>query len=213
LCYTFFATGLIYTLIMVVILSDVPPEQLDQAVKPLRVNLKEKELIDELKAGNSIYLEKLYDLYAPALFGIISKLIKYDDLAEDILQETFVKTWKSINKFDPQKGKLFTWMARIAHNAAIDFLREQAGVRKLKTLGIDMVFFQVEKNYPVNYNTDTIGVRELINVLPQLQKQILDLIYFQGYTQVEVSDRLQIPLGSVKSKLRYAILLLRDHFN
>jgi len=198
---------------MVVVPSVVSATQTVKVVSPLKCKLKEKMLIEELKAGNSFYLHKLYDLYAPALLGIISKLIKYDDLAEDVLQETFVKTWKSINKFDPDKGKLFTWIARIAHNTAIDFLREQAGVRKLKTLGIDMVSFQVEKNYPVNYNTDTIGIKELINILPPSQKQILDLIYFQGYTQIEVSERLQIPLGSVKSKLRYAILLLRSHFN
>ena len=197
---------------MIATLSDLPQVHMPQSVGEISSVLPENELIKDLKGGNSLPLYKLYEMYAPSLLGIITKIIKYDDIAEDLLQETFVKIWKSIDQFDPDKGKLFTWMSRVARNTSIDYLRGQACAKNLRTTDLDLSTIQIEKNNSVNYNIDTIGIKELINVLPQSQKQILDLVYFQGYTQVEVSDRLQIPLGSVKSKIRYAIVLLRDHF-
>lgn len=191
---------------------EVSKIHINKNVDRLHQDMPEREFIEAIKAGNHSSLYQLYKLYAPSLLGIISKVIKFDDIAEDILQESFVKIWKSIHKYDPDKGKLFTWMARVARNTSIDYLRAQACAKCLKTTEIDLATFHVEKYNPVFYNTDTIGIRELINVLPQCQKQILDMVYFQGYTQVEVSDRLQMPLGSVKSKIRYAIILLRGHF-
>ena len=196
---------------MEIVLSAFPAVRLE-CKGSLPPEIPDDELLAQLKKGEELSLYKLYQMYAGPLLGIIIKFIKYDDLAEDVLQETFVKIWKSIDKYDPEKGRLFTWMARIARNTAIDYLRGQACAKILKTTDIDVASPNVDKRNYVSYNTDTIGIKELINVLPQAQKQILDLVYFQGYTQLEVSDRLQIPLGSVKSKIRYAILVLRAHF-
>lgn len=192
--------------------TEISKIHISKNVGTLHQDMSEYELIEAIKAGNNLYIHQLYKMYAPSLLGIILKVIKFDDIAEDILQESFVKIWKSIHKYDPEKGKLFTWMARVARNTSIDYLRGQACAKCLKTTEIDVATLHVEKYNPVYYNTDTIGIRELINVLPQSQKQILDMVYFQGYTQVEVSDQLQMPLGSVKSKIRYAILMLRGHF-
>lgn len=191
---------------------EIPEIYINKNVENLHHDMPERELIEAIKAGSNSCLYQLYKMYAPSLLGIILKVIKFDDIAEDILQESFVKIWRSIHKYDAAKGKLFTWMARVARNTAIDYLRGQSCAKCIKTTEIDVAIFNVEKHNPIYYNTDTIGIRELINVLPQCQKQILDLIYFQGYTQAEVSDRLKMPLGSVKSKIRYAILLLRGQF-
>lgn len=197
---------------MVALHPDIPEILISKNVDLLHRDLPERDLIEQIKTGNNLCLYQLYNMYAPSLLGIILKVIKFDDIAEDVLQESFVKIWKSIHKYDPDKGKLFTWMAKVARNTAIDYVRGQACAKCLKTTEIDVATFHVDKHNSVHYNTDTIGIRELINVLPQSQKQILDLVYFQGYTQLEVSDRLQMPLGSVKSKIRYAILMLRGHF-
>lgn len=196
---------------MEVMLSDMPAVHLE-CTGFLHPVLPENELLHGFSENDSLSLHQLYATYAGALLGIISKLIKYEDLAEDILQESFVKIWKSIDKYDPGKGRVFTWMARIARNTAIDYLRGQACSKNLKTTDIDVISPYVDKNNAIQLNTDTIGIKELINILPQAQRDILDLVYFQGYTQVEVAERLQIPLGSVKSKIRYAILVLRGRF-
>ncbi|WP_442591193.1 RNA polymerase sigma factor [Pedobacter sp. AW31-3R] len=197
---------------MVTLYADMPQIDMNENVVSMHHHQSERELVQEIKAGNNACLYKLYKMYAPSLLGIILKVIKFDDIAEDVLQESFVKIWKSIHKYDPDKGKLFTWMAKVARNTAIDYVRGQACAKCLKTTEIEIATYHVEKHNPVFYNIDTIGLRELINVLPQAQKQIVDLVYFQGYTQLEVSDQLQMPLGSVKSKIRYAILMLRGHF-
>lgn len=197
---------------MITVLADRQKADADENIALLQYDHPERQLLEEMKAGDSHCLYKLYKMYSPSLFGIILKIIKYEDIAEDVLQESFVKIWKSIDKYDPNKGKLFTWMAKVARNTAIDYIRGQACAKCLKTTEIDGVTCHVEQHHPVSYNIDTIGVKELINVLPKVQQQILDMVYFQGYTQIEVSDHLQMPLGSVKSKIRYAILMLRNHF-
>ena len=172
----------------------------------------EGKLLIELKERKSISFRKLYTLYSSSLLGIIMRVIPSTEIAEDILQDTFVKIWKSIDLYDANKGKLFTWMSSLARNSAIDYRRGKSFAKSCKNEDIDSVFSQVDLFHPVRYNTDAIGVREMMCVLSEPQKQVLDLVYFHGYTQAEVSDELQIPLGTVKSRIRLAVKELRIYF-
>ncbi len=103
-------------------------------------------------------------------------------------------------------------MARLARNSAIDYKRGKTFAKSSRNEDIDSVYSQVDHFHHVTDQTDLIGIRELMCVLTASQKQILDLIYFHGYTQAEVSDELQIPLGTVKSKIRLAVRELRLYF-
>lgn len=187
----------------------VAPEYCDD---PGCHNCFEDKFLMDLQQRDSLSFRRLYMLHGASLLGIIMRVVPAREIAEDILQDSFVKIWKSINTFDPGKGKLFTWMARLARNCAIDYKRGKTFAKSSRNEDIDSVYSQVDHFHHVPDQTDTIGVRELMCVLTASQKQILDLIYFHGYTQAEVSDELQIPLGTVKSKIRLAVRELRLYF-
>ena len=181
---------------------------------PTLVYQPENFLVDGLKRGDKAAIDKLYKMYAGSLMGIISRIVKFDEVAEDVLQDTFVKIWKSIAQYDSSKGRLFTWMANLAKNAAIDQVRSKNYVNSGKTddLG-DTKVDLIDRRNNVSFNAETIGVRQLMQHLKPDQKNILDLVYFEGYTQMEVAEDLNIPLGTVKTKIRLSILTLRKYFN
>jgi RNA polymerase sigma factor (sigma-70 family) len=178
----------------------------------LHVNTTERNLVYSIKSGDQKTMSTLYTMYSPALLGIILRIIKFDEIAEDVLQETFVKIWKSIDQYQESKGKLFTWMARLAKNTAIDHLRGRGYINSRKNSDLDEVFVEADKSNQMVYNPETIGLRKLTMNLCAPQKAILDLIYFQGYSQSEVAEELNIPLGTVKTRLRMAITTLRKYF-
>jgi RNA polymerase sigma factor (sigma-70 family) len=178
----------------------------------LHVNTTERNLVYSIKSGDQKTMSTLYTMYSPALLGIISRIIKFDEIAEDVLQETFVKIWKSIDQYQESKGRLFTWMARLAKNTAIDHLRGRGYINSRKNSDLDEVFVEADKSNQMVYNPETIGLRTLTMNLCAPQKAILDLIYFQGYSQSEVAEELNIPLGTVKTRLRMAITTLRKYF-
>lgn len=172
----------------------------------------EREMVLELKAQNQLSFNRLYMNYASILLGVISKMVSSREVAEDILQETFIKIWKSINQYDEEKGRLFTWMACLARNTAKDYLKGKNFAKSIRNDDIDSVYSKINDFHYFRYNTDVIGLRELMGVLSDSQKQIINLVYFQGYTQLEVADKLHIPLGTVKSKIRQAVKELRGYF-
>lgn len=172
----------------------------------------ENELVIELVSGNTKALERLYSLYSASLLGIISNVIKQEDVAQDVLQETFLKIWKSIGQFDSTKGRLFTWMARLAKNKAIDHLRSRGEINSMRNEDIDESFTEVNQQYQTQYNPEHIGLKQLMRALTPPQFIILEMVYFQGYTQTEAAEALNIPVGTVKTRIRIAIKTLRSFF-
>ncbi len=182
---------------------------------PSVVKLKHSErvLVNGLRNGERKALSTLYDMYSDSLYGIILRIIKKEEQAEDVLQDTFVKIWKSFSQYDPSKGRLFTWMANMARNLAIDQMRSKYHRNNADNQCIDNVSYLVDSRHNVSYNTDRIGIREISSVLKPEQKLVLDLIYFSGYTHVEAAQELNIPVGTVKTRLRIAIQNLKKLFN
>ena len=177
-----------------------------------KVGIEEK-LISGLLAGDELAVKQLYRQYAPSLLGVIKRIVKFDEIAEDLLQDVFVKIWKSISTYDSNKGRLFIWMVNLTRNLAIDYIRSKSALKDSKTDDIsELLNLGIEPFADGSEKTDTIGIKNLIGVLKKDQKIIIDLIYFQGFTHVQVSEELNIPLGTVKTKLRLAILQLRKHF-
>jgi len=158
-------------------------------------------------------VEALYDMYSSSLYGVISRIITDTAVAEDVLQETFVKIWHSFASYSTEKGRLFTWMVNIARNLAIDKLRSKdfKNQNKNQELEINVTFIDEQRN--TVYKPELLGVKELVQTLKPEQKLILELVYFKGYTHVEAADELGIPLGTIKTRLRMAIQELRKHFN
>ncbi|RZL30054.1 MAG: sigma-70 family RNA polymerase sigma factor, partial [Pedobacter sp.] len=135
-------------------------------LKLVKTSTTEDVLVASLKKGDPLSIQKLYKMYAPALNGIIRRIIKYDEVAEDVLQDTFVKIWKSINQYDATKGRLFTWMANVAKNMAIDQVRSKAHINASKTDDIyEMPIGIIEHKSYFFPNMETIGVKQLLGHL------------------------------------------------
>jgi RNA polymerase sigma-70 factor (ECF subfamily) len=167
----------------------------------------ETELIAALQAQDEQALSYLYDHYGKALFGVIYQIIPQQNVAEDILQEVFLKIWQNIATYHADKGRLYTWMLQIARHTAIDKTRSKDFNKQSKTITInDNVYTQ--KAAGTN-NMEDIGLRKTINTLPEDSRKLLELSYFQGYTQEEIANILQIPLGTVKTRIRSTLLQLR----
>ena len=173
-----------------------------------KTTYSEQELVSLLQRQDEKAFSYLYDHYSGALYSIINQILPEKETASDVLQEVFTNIWKKIDSYDPAKGRLFTWMLNVARNASIDKLRSKS-------------FRDNSKNQPfpddVNSNavqsvrmiTDDYGLRKLVSRLRSEQKVLIELSYFQGFTHEEIARSLNIPLGTVKTRIRSALIELR----
>lgn len=153
----------------------------------------------------------LYNMYSKSLFAVISNYIREREEAEDVLQETFVKIWKNIDSYNESKGRFYTWILNIARNAAIDKLRSKGFNNTKKNLSADNFVHLLDDNSRTTNMIDVIGIREFVKKLKPKCIQLIELLFFRGYTQQEASDELEIPLGTVKTQNRNCINDLRNY--
>lgn len=165
------------------------------------------ELLQALQAHDEGAFGYLYDAYSKALYGVILQVIPQPETAEDVLQEVFVRIWQNIGAYDPQKARLYTWMLNIARNAAIDRLRSKDFNKSTKTAELkEHVYEEREGSAGA---VEDVGLKKVLNALPTESRRLLELSYFQGYTQEEIARLLGIPLGTVKTRIRTTIMHLR----
>ena len=149
----------------------------------------------------------LYDHYADTLFGMISRMVGDEQIAEDVLQKTMLKIWTSIESFDASKASFFTWMSVIARNTALDQKRLKTFQDRQKTISADEIVYRPMMSSPEGTSIDA---ATLLSKLDGNYRIVLEYAYLKGYTQQEISDTLEIPLGTVKTRLRAAIGFLRE---
>lgn len=172
----------------------------------------EEELVLLLKQQSRDAFTYLYNNYSAVLYGVVRKVIYDEQTAQDVLQEVFVKIWNNIALFDAGKGRIYTWMINIARNAAIDKLRSKGEIMKSKIQTGEDVVYNVQERMNTVQQTDTIGLRKLVAELKPEYQAIVNLAYFKGFTLDEISKTLEIPLGTVKTRMRAAMQLLRQNF-
>ncbi len=169
----------------------------------------EEELVALLQNKDQQAFAYLYDNYSAALNGVIYRLVEDRELAEDILQEAFVKIWNNFASYDTTKGRLFTWMLNITRNLTIDTLRSKGYKKQAKISSDENSVSNFTDDNRMAERFDALGLRkQLANLKPE-QRSIIDLAYFNGYTQDEISKELGVPLGTVKTRMRSAIIELR----
>ncbi|RZK83063.1 MAG: sigma-70 family RNA polymerase sigma factor [Pedobacter sp.] len=178
-----------------------------------KISLSEEELINKLKSQDTLAIQALYDMYSGALLGVISRIIQHTEVAEDLLQETFIKIWNSAGSYDSSKGRLFTWMMNIARNLSIDKLRSKDFKNSSKNQDIENNVDFIDAQKEVTFNADLLGLKDMVTALKPEFKTVLDMVYFKGYTHVEAAEELGLPLGTVKTRIRMGIMELRKHFN
>jgi RNA polymerase sigma factor (sigma-70 family) len=171
----------------------------------------EHQLVSLLKQRDNKAFEYLYENYSGALYNIIMQIIGDVDLSNDVLQEVFVNIWRKIESYDSIKGRLFTWMLNITRNASIDVLRSKSfqNSQKNQSISDNTEFDSVGKISQLN--VDNIGVRKVLEKLKPEQRVLIELAYFKGYTHEEIAEIESIPLGTVKTRIRNALILLREH--
>lgn len=172
----------------------------------------EEELVALLKQKSKQGFDYLYKQYAGVLYGTVKKVINDDQTAQDVLQDVFVKIWNNITQYNAEKGRIYTWMINIARNAAIDKLRSKGEIMKGKIQTGDDVVNNIEVGMKTEQKTDVIGLRKIVATLKPEYEVIVDLAYFKGFTLDEISKTLDVPLGTVKTRMRHAMQLLREHF-
>ena len=168
--------------------------------------LQDSEVIHQIlnKNKNALYL--LYDKYSGALYGVILRICQNQALAEDVLQETFVKIWEKIGSYDSEKGRFYTWAYRIAKNTALNAIRKSDILIQNEDLGVLKDKKAAESE---------IDFQKLNGALSQLEphhQEAISLVYFRGYTHREANEEMGVPLGTFKSYVRQAIQLLRESY-
>jgi RNA polymerase sigma factor (sigma-70 family) len=171
----------------------------------------EQELVQQIRQKDQQAFSYLYDNYAAVLNSVIYRMTEDKALSEDILQETFVKIWNNFGNYDASKGKLFTWMINVTRNLTIDKMRGRDFKKQQKTTGVDFMETDVADRSSGANKAETMALHSQVNQLKPEQRNIINLAYFGGYKQEEISVKLGIPLGTVKTRLRAAIIELRKH--
>ena len=168
--------------------------------------LLERHIVELLQEQNEKAISLLYENYGDTLYGVAFKVVKNEAIAQDVLQESFVKIWKKGSTYDSTKAKLFTWLFRITRNTAIDKLRSlstksdkeiQIDVSDVYNLGIESI------------RPEFMDIRQNLDKIEPKYQIVLDALFFQGMTQQEASEELDIPLGTIKSRLKIGLRELR----
>ena len=168
----------------------------------------ESELVSLLMQRQDGAFNYLYDHYSGSLYAVIVSIVPDRELANDLLQEVFVKIWRQIESYDHSKGRLFTWMLNVARNASIDAVRSKNYQQFQQNRELTENVFH--EGGSTQTNTDRIGLRKIVQKLKEEYRVLVELSYFEGYTQDEISKMLQIPLGTVKTRLRTALIQLKQ---
>ncbi|MEM6631520.1 MAG: sigma-70 family RNA polymerase sigma factor [Bacteroidota bacterium] len=170
-------------------------------------NKIERDMVEMLKHQDERVISLIYSQYSHILFNIILRIVKHEDLAQDIFQESLVKIWKKGALYDSNKGSLFTWVVSVCRNAAIDATRSKSYKLRERQVQEDQMLQVPVQEAPQGLMGEKLG--EVLHLLTEDQKMLIDLSFFQGYTHEEIAKKLEIPLGTVKTRIRAAIKKLR----
>ncbi|RZJ94342.1 MAG: sigma-70 family RNA polymerase sigma factor [Hymenobacter sp.] len=173
---------------------------------------QEAELVQRLYARDEQAMTLFYQKYHKALYHFIWDIVRHNELAEEVLQESMLKVWFSFAKYDARKGRLFTWALQVSRNLALDQLRNARYKQAKRTLPL---LETEEQPFIANcsFKPEHIGVRDWVAALPTNDRYLMETLYFEGYTQAEASEHLQIPLGTVKSRVKRIVTQLARNVN
>jgi RNA polymerase sigma factor (sigma-70 family) len=172
----------------------------------------EDTLVAALRSHDNDAYQHLYINYRGALYTVISQFINDEEIANDVLQDVFIAVWKNIDKYDAAKGRLFTWLHTLARNTSINTTRSKNFKSQQKNEILSDFVSTLDNRESSQQNINLIGLRKQVHLLREDYKNVLELSYYNGYTQEEIAQTLEIPIGTVKTRLRNALIELRKQF-
>jgi len=173
----------------------------------------DSDLIGRLKARDHKAMAELYDRFGRIAFSLIFRVVRNSAVAEDLIQETFLRVWNRVHSFDPQRGALGPWVLTVARNRAIDYLRSVDGRMRSGALELDRLEDPALFNGVEDSALAADRARRLKIALEKLspnQKAVIELAYYEGLSQTEMAEKLNQPLGTVKTWTRSALKILRE---
>ncbi len=169
-----------------------------------------EHLVNQLKQKDITAFEKLYEHYSVNICGAIYSIVRNSKLAQELTNDVFVKIWENAESYDVSKGRFFTWILKIARNTAIDVVRSKAFKQESVTQSFDDYSSHQLGEKGIQDIADTREIKAFLPLGNLKHIEIIDLIYFKGYTQKQVADELAIPLSTVKSRSRNCLSELRS---
>ena len=170
------------------------------------------ELITRLQRRDPQALAELYDRYGRLAYSLILRVVRDVGVAEDLVQETFLRIWNRVQGFDAKKGAVGPWLMAVARNRAIDYLRSTTGRARnsleLETTEHPALYSDMEKDLLLSDKARR--VKAALEKLSPRQREVIELAYYEGLSQTEMAERLGQPLGTVKTWVRTALKNLRD---
>ncbi len=167
------------------------------------------QLVKKFQQKDVKAFEELYVMYSESMHGVIYNIVRDYNIAEEIMQDVFIKIWNKSDSYSPQKGRFFTWILNIARNAAIDKTRSKNFKKSKQNLDASFFVDIIKSNDNLDHKTDAIGIKAFVSKLAEKCKEVIELLYFKGYTQSEASEVLDIPIGTIKTRNRNCIQELR----
>lgn len=171
--------------------------------------MKLEQLVSQFQQKDVTAFEALYNMYSESMLGVIYNIVKDTDVAQEVMQDVFIKAWNNAESYSSKKGRFFTWILNIARNAAIDKIRSKGFKTSKQNLNVDFFVDIIASNDNLDRQTDAIGIKKFVSKLADKCKQIIELLYFKGYTQKEAAENLDIPIGTIKTRNRNCINELR----
>lgn len=165
-------------------------------------------LVTLIRSRDEQGIKMLYQKYRAVVFGSILRVVNDHVVAEQILQDTFLRIWQRIETYSSSKGRLVTWILSIARNKAIDVVR----LKSYQRAALSVPLTEVRKTVEMDQTMTAYEVRAKVSGLEKKYRTLIELIYFEGYTQAEASKKLGLPLGTVKSRVRKAMQELRETY-
>ena len=178
----------------------------------MKVKIDEEALIKMLFGRNTLAPGILYDKYSSVLYGIIFRIVRDHDMAEITLQETFSKIWSDFQQYDASKGRLLTWMINVSRKLSLEKMSSKYNYGQKLNLSAESYVSMLDSENIFSFNPEAIELKVIAQKLEPEYKMIIDLLFFHGLTQFEAAEKLNIPLGTVKSRSHAALQKLKEIF-
>ena len=166
------------------------------------------ELVRGVARGDRAALAALYDRYSPIMFALALRIVRERREAEDLLHDVFLEVWRTAKDYDPDRGRVRTWLTIRMRSRALDL---QKSARVSRNVGDDSVLDRVASDTDIADSPDRARVRKALGDLPAEQRQVLELGYFEGLSCSEIAEKLGTPIGTVKSRAAAALGKLRQY--
>ncbi len=176
--------------------------------------LSDEVLITAIAKGAVWAMEPLYQRYSRIMYSLAYRMVADHQVAEDLLQDAFLSVWKRATSYSPQSGAVRSWLVSIMHHRTIDYLRAVRRRSVMKEATLDEVERDERTAFPDAWdeawqNVQSAKIREALMNLPTEQRMVIELAYFQGWTHSEIAEGCQIPLGTVKARMRLGLVRLK----